>query len=419
VKCLVVGLGKLGLPLSLLLAKSGHQVAGYDGNFELIESLKNRKFTSVEPGLNELLDNERNIDFYHEVPILVDGLQAVFIIVPTPSDENGAFSNELLIEAIRNIGPTIRHHLGNEIKSRIVVNIVSTVMPGSCDGEIQEALEEASGFALGPSLTITYSPEFIALGSVIKDMQNPDMHLIGESDSWGGQIVLECLQSISRKKIPLARMSLIEAELVKISINNFVTTKISFANSLLQISRSLGNLDIDKITAAVGLDSRIGPKYIKGATPYGGPCFPRDTRALAYLFQKYGLESSLPETTEYLNNQHSIYLANLIANKMPNKSSRIGFCGISYKMGSDVVEDSPAIKIMEYLSGMGYRTSFWDDEGSYLPKGFGITSIAKKDLHELFLDNDLIVLTRPIRNQHAFEVEYARTPRQVINLWQS
>ena len=292
----VIGLGKLGLPLAALFASVGHKVNAYDASEALIKSLKAESYKSTEPGLMDLLKNSKdNLNFCSELDQSTETSSAIFIIVPTPSQENGYFSNESLLKVLENLNPS---HFANR---KVVIDIVSTVMPGSCEGVIRQTLEKKLGKKLGVELGLCYNPEFIALGSIVKNMQQPDMHLLGESASWAGDVIEEVLASVVTKSVPCQRMNLTEAELVKIAVNNFVTMKISYANALYQASVVLGDVDIDVVTSAIGLDTRIGKKYLKGAAPYGGPCFPRDTRALTALFNELGVPADLSRATEMLN----------------------------------------------------------------------------------------------------------------------
>jgi UDPglucose 6-dehydrogenase len=271
----VVGLGKLGLPLLALLANSGHKVFGYDKSSGLLELLKNGDCPYPEPGLSDLLKSgSKNIQYVSTIDQVVENSEVCFVIVPTPSTPNGGFDNGVVLAVCEELGTSLRN-----MTKDFTVDIVSTVMPGSCDSEIRETLEKSSGIKLGQQLGLCYNPEFIALGSVIRDMQYPDMQLLGANSNKHAERVESVLHSITRKETPIRRMSLIEAELVKISVNNFVTMKIAFANMLGEIAQRIGNMDIDVITDAIGLDSRIGKKYLKAGTPFGGPCFPRDTKA--------------------------------------------------------------------------------------------------------------------------------------------
>jgi len=273
-KILVVGLGKLGLPLAAVLANSGHSVLGYDRSIELVNTLNNNKFYSTEPGLVDLLNESKDLSFFSSVNLeMIENTEVIFVIVPTPSLENGAFSNEFILQAFFEIGPLLKLK-----HNKTAICIVSTVMPGSCDVELRNGLESVTGQTLGEKIGMCYHPEFIALGSVIYNLQNPDFHLLGVSNSWVSDLVEQVFKSITKTEVPCKKMSLLEAEIVKISVNNYITMKISFANSLLSLCDNFNDVDINVITQAIGMDSRIGTKYLTAGAPYGGPCFPRDTR---------------------------------------------------------------------------------------------------------------------------------------------
>jgi UDPglucose 6-dehydrogenase len=148
-------------------------VYGVDKSEELIQSLKSEKFFSSEPNLIKLLSkNSSSLKFSSTYDDFIEDIDVIFVIVPTPSDQSGKFSNAILTEALKEIASKIKNK-----KSKTVIDIVSTVMPGSCDGIIKETIENYSGQKLGSKISLCYNPEFIALGSVINDMQFPDMHL--------------------------------------------------------------------------------------------------------------------------------------------------------------------------------------------------------------------------------------------------
>ena len=191
-KVAVVGLGKLGLPLLAVLGKSGFLAHGYDVNKELINSLKREEFDFDEPQLTEFLKSaDTNIHFQENLEEACADAEIIFIIVPTPSEPNGKFSNELIINVLTEISKLVR-----ESKVFQVINIVSTVMPGSCTGLFIPLVEKISGKKCGIDFGFTFNPEFIALGSVIKNMQYPDMHLIGASDEKSGDIVSKSISKI-------------------------------------------------------------------------------------------------------------------------------------------------------------------------------------------------------------------------------
>jgi UDPglucose 6-dehydrogenase len=400
------------LPLAALLAKNGHLVRGYDVDAILRSAIIDRKFTSNEPNLVEILEScTKNLHIMQSVSEAVADSELVFVIVPTPSLDTGHFTNKYVLEVIEEIGLAIMNH------TKIVVDIVSTVMPGSCNGEIKEKLETSSKRKIGANLGLCYNPEFIALGSVIHDMQYPDMHLIGESSPWAGDVVSLALESIVKREVPVMKLNLTEAELVKISVNNFVTMKISFANLLMHCTSTFQEININSITNAIGLDSRIGSKYLKAATPYGGPCFPRDTRALSALFKDLGIDSSLSTATETINNSHLRFIYNRITDKI-DKGSIIGVAGLSYKTGTQVVEESPGMLIAEMLISNGYKIKTWDDEGAKLNNSLSSESYEPLETGELLINqSDFLVITRSIKNGDEFFKQLTSSEKPYLDFW--
>ena len=162
-------------------------------------------------------------------------------------------------------------------------------------------LEKESGKRCGIDFGLCYSPEFIALGSVLRDFLNPDLLLIGECDARAGERVAAFYREALKIDVPAVRMSPVNAELAKIALNTYVTTKITFANMLAELCEQLPGGDVDAVTQALGLDRRIGAKYLSGALGYGGPCFPRDNTAMARLLEAMGVSSQLPSTVDWLN----------------------------------------------------------------------------------------------------------------------
>ena len=273
---------------------------------------------------------------------------ASFVIVPTPSDNTGFFSNRFVLQAMETLGRALRNKKGYHM-----VVITSTVMPGSTGGEIKDALEAASGRKVGPELGLCYNPEFIALGSVVRDMLYPDSILIGQGDEKSGDMLQTIYLQMCERKPPVQRMNWISAELTKISVNTYVTTKISYANMLADICDRLPGADVDVVTKALGADTRIGAKYLKGAMGYGGPCFPRDNVAFAALARKIGARADVAEATDRINNYQIDRLSGLVG-KLAKTGTRIALLGLSYKPQTPVVEESHSVKLAARLADSGY-----------------------------------------------------------------
>ena len=410
-KVAVIGLGKLGLPLAALLATSGNEVLGFDLSSSQRKLIGSGAFDFKEPRLNELLfSSKETLTIVDSIAEAIQDVELVFVIVPTPSMPSGEFTNEFVINALNEIGTAIAGS-----NKRIVIDIVSTVMPNSCAGELSEALEVSSGRKIGEDLGLCYNPEFIALGSVIHDMEYPDMHLIGQSSVWAGELVEIALKTITRREVPTRRMSLTEAELVKIAVNNFVTMKISYANMLFQAALTLDDVNIDIVTSAIGLDSRIGTKYLRAAAPYGGPCFPRDTRALSSLYRELGLADSLSEATDVANKNHTAFIARYIGEHSV-KNAKIGICGISYKTGTQVIEESPGLAIGHLLAKEGHEIRFWDDEEA-IPFESEKVFYPESSAESLVSGVDFVVITRPLNDVKEFYEILHKFKKPYLDLW--
>ena len=354
-KLSVIGLGKLGAPLAAVFASKGFDVVGTDVNTAHVDALNSGRAPVDEPRLQELIDaNGARLGATGDVAAAVAESAVTFVIVPTPSDTTGRFSNAAVLDAMTAIGAGIRrkddYHL---------VVITSTVMPGSTGGDIRAALERHSGRQLGPTLGLCYNPEFIALGSVIRDMLRPDMILIGESDRQAGDL-LETIYARSCDNQPtIRRMNFVNAELAKISVNTFVTTKISYANMLADLCDRLPGADVDVVTQAVGSDSRIGVKYLKGAIGYGGPCFPRDNVAFGALARSLGARADLSEATEAVNRYQIERVLGAVQARLTSPGI-VGVLGLAYKPDTSVVEESQGLGLVARLLDRGHRVIAYD-----------------------------------------------------------
>ena len=351
----VVGLGKLGAPLAAVLASRGFDVIGLDVNKVLVDAMNAGKMPIIEPQLNELIAaNRSRLKATLDANEAIQNSDASFVIVPTPSGSDGFFSNRFVIQAMETLGKALRNKKGYH-----VVVITSTVMPGSTGSVIKDALEAASGRKVGPDLGLCYNPEFIALGSVVRDMLYPDSILVGEGDTTAGDMLAGVYLQMCEKKPPVQRMNWISAELTKISVNTYVTTKISYANMLAEMCERLPGADVDVVTKALGADTRIGSKYLKGAMGYGGPCFPRDNVAFGKLAEKLGVRADVALATDAINNHQIGRLTDLVA-KFAKAGTKIAIIGLSYKPQTPVVEESHSVKLAASLADAGYIVTVHD-----------------------------------------------------------
>jgi len=351
----VFGLGKLGAVIAGCYASRGFQVVGVDVDRHAVASCDQGVPPVEEPDLEDLYRSAGEL-----LSATTDGAAAVlateatFVLVPTPSEADGGYSLKYVLEACAVIGQALR----KKNQYHLVV-LKSTVLPGASDGEVIPALEKHSGKRCGVDFGFCYNPEFIALGNVIHNIFNPDLTLIGESDPRAGDCLLEMYGQLLPKAAPLSRMNIVNAELAKLAVNSYVTIKISFANLLANLCERLPGGNVDTVTTALGRDSRIGPKYIKGGLGYGGPCFPRDNAALLSLARRLGSTFPLAEATDQANREIPVRVANLVAANAPPQG-RIAVLGLSYKPDTPVIEESQAILIAKLLIHRGFKLQAYD-----------------------------------------------------------
>jgi UDPglucose 6-dehydrogenase len=414
----VVGLGKLGAPLAAVLASRGFTVIGLDVNKTLVDAMNAGKMPIVEPQLNELIAaNKQRLSATMDANESVQKSDASFVIVPTPSDSTGFFSNRFVLQAMDTLGKALRNKKGYH-----VVVITSTVMPGTTGSEIKAALEAASGRKVGPDLGLCYNPEFIALGSVVRDMLYPDSILIGESDAKAGDMLQTIYLQLCEKKPPVQRMNFVNAELTKISVNTYVTTKISYANMLADLCDRLPGADVDVVTKALGADTRIGPKYLKGAMGYGGPCFPRDNVAFAALARKIGARADVAEATDRINHHQIERVTGLVA-KFARSGTRIALLGLSYKPQTPVVEESHSVKIAAKLADAGYVVTVHDP----LAQDAAVAVLGDKVVEASSLDSavrgcDLLIVATAWPDYGAIDPTWCKRNGQrltILDLWRT
>jgi UDPglucose 6-dehydrogenase len=351
----VIGLGKLGAPLAACFAARGFRVHAVDLDPQKVEAINRGVPPIHEPGLAELLqESGGRLSASQDTEAAARDSDATFIVVGTPSEPDGGFSLRYALPTCDAIGHALRMK-----NSYHLIVLTSTVMPGSTGGEIRCALERASGKRCGVDFGLCYSPEFIALGTVIRDFYNPDFLLIGESDPRAGDLLTEIYKRTCKNSPAIARMNWTNAEITKLAVNTYITTKISYANMLARLCEKLPGADVNVVTDALGLDSRIGPKYLKGGVSYGGPCFPRDNRAFAALASRSGAFSDLADATDRFNRSQIKALAEIVKSHRDGNEP-VGILGLTYKPGTDVVEEAFGFLLAQELASANLPVVVFD-----------------------------------------------------------
>jgi UDPglucose 6-dehydrogenase len=414
----VIGLGKLGAPMAAALAARGLRVTGVDADEAKVEALRQGRPPVFEPRLAETIAaGQGRLKATRSVEDAVRDSEITFIVVATPADPDGSFSLRHVLPACEAVG----HALAAKREFHLVV-LTSTVMPGSTGGAVRQALESASRKRAAADFGLCYNPEFIALGSVIHNFLNPDFLLIGESDERSGAILARLYERICENRPAIARMDFVNAEIAKLAVNTYVTTKISFANMLARLCEKVPGASVDVVTGALALDSRIGGKYLKGAISYGGPCFPRDNVALLALAERVGAPADLPRATHEFNRAQIRGLAELVLQHL-GPGDAAGILGLTYKPHTDVTEEAAGLLLARELAGRGLRVIAFDPAGRWDAAGtLGGSVRLAASAQECIAQSGVTVLATPWPEFLAIPAEsWARTgsPRVVIDCWRA
>lgn len=334
----IIGVGKLGLCFALNLERNGFAVTAVDLNQDYIDSLNLKSFRSFEPHVNEFLEKSKGIEFTTDLDkALINDV--IFVVVSTPSTDDNKYDHshiDVLVENLITYGVQDR-------RKDIVINC--TTFPGYCE-KLHNKLSRYN-------YHISYNPEFIAQGSIIHDQIYCDSVLIGESDEYAGDIISEIYSGFVESDPIYNRMSRTEAELAKLSLNCFLTTKISFANMIGDIAVRLG-CDAETVLNSIGSDSRVGNKYLKPGFGFGGPCFPRDNRALSKCADEVGVDAVISKATDQMNKLHLEYQLEQFKVQNPDTDLPVFLDYITYKPESVIIEESQQLEFALRLSELGY-----------------------------------------------------------------
>ena len=351
----VIGAGRLGICFALLCEKAGYEVLVSDIRSDYVADLNNKKIKTNEPEVEYLLGQSKNLKATNDNREVIRECGLIYTLVPTPSCEDGSYDVTAVDRVVDDIVEEMK--IANEIKNFVVG---CTVNPGDCD-KFAEKLPD--------SVNIFYNPEFIAQGSIVNDLQNADMVLLGHSNNRDLDSVIKDIQ-ILYKKIQTTRaivcsMSLKAAEITKIAVNCFLTTKISYANMLGDVLHRAGcGSEVTTVLGAIGTDERIGRKYLNWGVGYGGPCLPRDNRAFGSFLEKLGgfhPRHNLGYVTDGINGDHGRFLVDYWE-EMNTSNTPFYFDYISYKKGTDILTESQQFRLCTDLLEKGHRVYIHDDK---------------------------------------------------------
>ncbi len=412
----IFGLGKLGASMAAAMAERGFEVIGVDISRAAVDAVNCGKAPVHETGLEEMIvRNKSRLRATTSPEDAVLNSDISFAIVPTPSDKRGAFELQYAKYAFRDIGRALKEKDGYH-----VVVLTSTVLPGATRHGLLPILEKESGKKCGVDFGLCYSPEFIALGSVIRDFLNPDFYLIGQFDEKSGDLLEMVNRKVCLKEPVVRRMTIENAEIAKIALNSFVTMKVSFANILADICERIPGGDVDVVSDALGSDSRIGRKYLTGGMGFAGPCFPRDNVALSFLCKEIGADGSLLLTNDTYNRE----LAKAFFGKLSSLvrgGETVAVLGLAYKPESHVIEESQGIFLARAFADSGIRVVGYDPLATQGAKqALQDQVIVSEYLAEALQDANVVLITTPdsvFKNLTVKDILGKKEKVTVVDFW--
>jgi UDPglucose 6-dehydrogenase len=355
-RVVMIGSGYVGLVSGTCFADFGHVVTCIDKDEAKIEALRRGVIPIYEPGLDVLVANnvrDRRLSFSTELETAVADADVVFIAVGTPSRRGDNHADlAYVFQAARDIA--------GALKGFTVVCTKSTVPVGTGD-EIERIIREARPDA---DVSVASNPEFLREGAAIEDFKRPDRIVIGITDSRARDVMADLYAPLFINQAPLMFTERRSAELIKYAANAFLATKITFINEIADLCEEVG-VNVQDVARGIGLDNRIGTKFLHAGPGYGGSCFPKDTNALAKTAQDFGVPLRVVETVIAVNDQRKRGVARKVTTACGGsvRGKTIAILGLTFKPNTDDMRDAPSIAVIRYLQDNGARVRAYDPKG--------------------------------------------------------
>ena len=396
----VIGTGYVGLVTGVCLSHIGHDVICVDNNEEKVKLMQSGQSPIYEPGLSELMKSSAEsgrLTFTSDLAKGVAHGEILYIAVGTPPLPTGESDTRYVEAVARGIGT----HLKDEYK--VIVN-KSTVPIGSGDWVRMIVLDgnKESGSSVEPHFDVVSNPEFLREGSAVYDTFNPDRIVLGGNSEKAIAMMQELYEPLVQRKfaedrslppVPVVVTDLSSAEMIKYAANSFLATKISFINEVANICDRVG-ADVTQVAKGIGLDSRIGNKFLSAGIGWGGSCFPKDVSALVHTADDYGYETELLKAAINVNQRQRLLALEKLQNELKIlKGKTIGLLGLTFKPDTDDMRDAPALDLIEQLNRLGARVKAYDPIVSQSGLSHGLSNVIIETNAEMLADGcDALVL---------------------------
>jgi UDPglucose 6-dehydrogenase len=351
----MVGTGYVGLVSGTCFAEFGHTVVCIDKDAGKIETLRQGKIPIFEPGLEDLLERQiesGRIEFTTDIKTTVKDAQAVFIAVGTPSRRYGRDADlSYVYDAAREIAQNIKGYT-------VIIN--KSTVPVGTGAEVERIIREERPDA---DFDVASNPEFLREGAAIEDFMRPDRVVVGVTGHRAQDVLREIYRPLNLNETPIMFTGRETAEVIKYAANAFLATKITFINEVADLCEKVG-ADVQQVAKGIGLDGRIGGKFLHAGPGYGGSCFPKDTLALARTGQKFSAPQRIVETVVAVNEDRKARMADKVMDVFGGnvRGRRIGILGVSFKPNTDDMRDAPSLTIIPILQQAGASVAAYDPE---------------------------------------------------------
>ena len=354
-KICIIGSGYVGLVSGTCFSELGNKVICVDNNKQKIENLKKGSIPIYEPGLEELIIRnvkQKRLNFSTDVNNSIRNSDIIFICVGTPTNKN---SNKANLKYVYKVVSDIKKNLN---KYKIIVT--KSTVPVTTGDQIEKILESKNKI----KFDVVSNPEFLREGEAIRDFMYPDRVVIGTNSKKANNIIKNLYLPLIKKTNRYFHTSRRAAELIKYASNAFLATKISFINEIANLCENT-NIDVKEISTGIGLDNRIGDRFLRAGPGYGGSCFPKDTSALVSTSKQFKTNLSIVKSVINSNKSRYKILLNKINKIMKNKlkSKNITFLGVTFKPGTDDMREAASLKLIPYLINKGSNVSYYEPTG--------------------------------------------------------
>jgi UDPglucose 6-dehydrogenase len=389
VKIAMVGSGYVGLVSGACFADFGHDMVCIDKDPAKIEALQAGRMPIYEPGLEELVNRNAasgRLSFTTDIAAGIAGASAIFIAVGTPSRRGDGHADLSYVHAVA-------EEIGQHLDNPAVIVTKSTVPVGTGD-EVERILAESG---TEQRFAVASNPEFLREGAAIGDFKRPDRIVIGSDDEWARDVLREVYRPLFLNRSPILFTSRRSAELIKYAANAFLATKITFINEIADLCEKTG-ADVQDVSRGIGLDGRIGSKFLHAGPGYGGSCFPKDTLALLKTAEDYDSPLRIVEAVAKVNESRKRAMGRKVLEALVGpggenpRGKKVALLGLTFKPNTDDMRDAPSIAIVQALADAGVEMTAHDPEGMELAKALLPEVTMMPDAYAAAEGTDAVVL---------------------------